>query len=111
MMYADENEGKLPERIEQAHDYYNDSKILDSPLKPGGFDGPSYIYVKGHSLSVESAARQIVVYENPEYLPDEINVLFLDGHVERMKRDRFIETLEATYKQLGREMPEIKFNR
>jgi prepilin-type processing-associated H-X9-DG protein len=110
MMYADENEGKLPERIEQAHDYYNDSKILDSPLKPGGFDGPSYIYVKGHSLGADSAARQVIAYENPQYLRDEINVLFLDGHVERMSRHRFVEALEATYKQLGREMPEIKFN-
>ena len=111
MMYADDQQGKLPERIEQAREYYGDSKILDSPLKPGGFDGPSYIYVKGHSLSAESAARQIVVYENPEYLRDKITVLFLDGHVERMTRDRFIELLEATYKQLGREMPEIKFRR
>jgi prepilin-type processing-associated H-X9-DG protein len=111
MMYADENEGKLPERIEQARNYYNDSKILDSPLKPGGFDGPSYIYVKGNSLGVKSPAQQIVVYENPEYLQDKITVLFLDGHVERMTRDRFIESLEATYKQLGREMPEIRFRR
>jgi len=111
LMYADDQQGKLPERIEQTREYYGDSKILDSPLKPGGFDGPSYIYVKGHSLGIESAARQIVVYENPEYLRDEITVLFLDGHVERMTRDRFIEALEATYKQLGREMPEIKFRR
>ena len=111
MMYADEQQGKLPERIEQAQEYYRDSKILDSPLKPGDFDGPSYIYVKGHSLDVDSPARQIIVYENPEYLRDQITVLFLDGHVERMKRDRFVETLDATCKQLGREMPEIKFNR
>ncbi len=111
IMYADDHDGTLPESFKQAQKYYGDSKILDSPLKPGDFDGPSYIYVKGHSLGVESAAKQIVVYENPEYLRDKITVLFLDGHVERMTRDRFVSAIEATYKQLGRETPEIKFNR
>jgi prepilin-type processing-associated H-X9-DG protein len=111
IMYADEHQDKLPERIEQAREYYNDSNILDSPLKPDDFDGPSYIYVKGHSVGVGSAAKQVVVYENPQYLRDEINVLFLDGHVERMRRERFVEALEGTYEQLGREMPEIQFNR
>ena len=38
-----------------------------------------------------------------------INALFLDGHVEKMQKDRFLKALEATYKRLGREMPEIKF--
>jgi len=109
IMYADEHDGKLPDNIEQAKEFYNDSKILESPLKPKGFAGPSYIYVSGHSMKAESPARQIVIYENPEYCKDTINALFLDGHVEKMPRDRFIETLKATYKQLGREMPEIKF--
>jgi prepilin-type processing-associated H-X9-DG protein len=107
IMYADEHDGKLPDNLEQAKQYYGDSKVLDSPLKPKDFDGLSYIYVSGHSMKAESPARQIVIYENPEYCQDTINALFLDGHVERMQRNRFRETLEATYKQLGREMPEI----
>ncbi|MHC4355049.1 MAG: DUF1559 family PulG-like putative transporter, partial [Planctomycetota bacterium] len=110
-MYADDHDGKFPDGFEQMWDYYRNSKILESPQKPAGFDGPCYIYVKGHSRDVKSPARQIVIYENPEYLQDNIPALFLDGHVERMSRDRFVETLEATYKQLGREMPEIKFKR
>ncbi len=110
-MYDDDHDDKLPESIEQARDYYRNSKILESPLKPAGFDGPSYIYVKGHSLSAISPSKQVVIYENPEYLRDKIPVLFLDGHVERMSRDRFVEAMEATYRQLGREMPEIKFKR
>ena len=109
IMYADEHDGKLPDNFEQAKEYYEDSKILESPFKPKGFAGPSYIYVSGHSMKAESPARQIVAYENPEYCKDTINALFLDGHVEKMQKDRFLETLEATYKQLGREMPEIKF--
>jgi hypothetical protein len=107
IMYADDRDGKLPDNFEQAKEYYKDSKILESPLKPKGFAGPSYIYVSGHSMKAESPARQIVAYENPEYCKDTITTLFLDGHVEKMQKDRFLETLEATYKQLGREMPEI----
>ena len=87
--------------------YYGESKILESPLKPAGFEGPSYIYIKGHSPKAGSPARKIVVYENPEYCRDKINALFLDGHVEAMQRDRFLKALEATYEGLGREMPEI----
>jgi len=107
IMYSDDHDGTLPDNFEQAKKYYGDPKVLESPLKPKGFAGPSYIYVSGHSLKAESPARQIVIYENPEYCQDTINALFLDGHVERMQRGRFRETLEATYKQLGREMPEI----
>jgi prepilin-type processing-associated H-X9-DG protein len=109
VMYADDHNGKLPDNFEQAKEYYRDSRILESPLKPKDFDGPSYIYVSGHSMKAESPAVQIVAYENPQYCQDTVNALFLDGHVERMPRDRFLETLKATYKQLSREMPEIKF--
>jgi prepilin-type processing-associated H-X9-DG protein len=111
MMYASEHDDKLPESIGQAREYYRDSRILNSPSKPTGFDGPSYIYVKGHTLNSGSPEKRVVAYENPEYLQGEIPVLFLDGHVERMTRGRFLEAIEATYDQLGREAPEIKFNR
>ena len=109
IIYADEHDGKLPDNFEQAKEFYNDSKILESPLKPKGFAGPSYIYVSGHSMKAESPYKQIVIYENPGYCQDTINALFLDGHVQKMQQDRFLEMLEATYKQLAREMPEIKF--
>ena len=111
IMYADEHDGKFPESLEQVWNYHREPKILESPQKPAGFDGPSYIYVKGHSLKAGSPAKQIIVYENPEYLRDQVTAVFLDGHVERMTRDRFVRAIEATYKQLGRETPEIKFNR
>jgi hypothetical protein len=109
VMYADDHDGKLPDNLDQVKKYYGDSKVLRSPLKPKDFAGPSYIYVSGHSMKADSPARQIVAYENTEYCQDDITTLFLDGHVERMQKERFLQTLEATYKQLGREMPEIKF--
>ncbi|MGB2864226.1 MAG: hypothetical protein WBC05_12930 [Sedimentisphaerales bacterium] len=105
--YANDHQGKLPDNLEQAKEYYQAPEIFESPLKPKDFVGPSYIYVNGQSMKAASPARQIVIYENPQYCQDTINALFLDGHVERMQRNRFRETLEATYKQLGREMPEI----
>jgi hypothetical protein len=108
-MYASDHDDKFPENLEQAKEYYKDSKILESPRKPKNFEGPSYIYVEGHSLKEESPSRQVLVYENPEYCQDEIDVLFLDGHVEKMKREQFLKALKETYDQLGREMPEIKF--
>lgn len=106
-MYASENNDKFPESFEQARQYFGSSKVFESPLKPSSFDGPCYKYVKGHTIGARLPAKQILVYENPEYLGDEITVLFVDGHVERMKRHRFNEMLQATYKQLGREMPEV----
>jgi prepilin-type processing-associated H-X9-DG protein len=119
IMYADDHDGKLPDNLEQAKDYYKDSKVLESPLKPKDFDGPSYIYIPGHKVSDQSPPRhktrdqspatKIVIYENPAYLKDEVNVVFLDGHVEKMQKESFLNALKATYKQLGREMPEIKF--
>ena len=111
IMYSDDNDGKFPKNFEQLWDYHRSAQILESPLKPADFDGPSYIYVEGHSREAKYPHRQIMIYENPEYLRDRVNAAFLDGHVERMERDRFAEVIAATYKQLGKEMPEIKFNR
>jgi prepilin-type processing-associated H-X9-DG protein len=109
IMYADDHDGKLPDSFEQIEEYHKAPELLVSPLKPKDFTGPSYIYVNGHSMNTESPASQIIAYENPGYCQDAINTLFLDGHVEKMQKERFLEMLESTYKQLGREMPEIKF--
>ncbi len=51
----------------------------------------------------------IVAYENPAFLSEGTNVLFLDCHVEWMKPDDFLRELKATYERLGKEMPEVKF--
>lgn len=110
IMYADDNDGSFPENFDQIKEYAGDSKVLESPMKPKDFNGPSYIYVQGHSNKAgTSPAKDIIIYENPEYCSDRINIAFLDGHVEQMQRDRFLEILKETYQRLGREMPEIKF--
>ena len=42
-------------------------------------------------------------------MDDKINTLFLDGHVERLEKERFLSLLKSTYEHLGKPMPEIKF--
>ncbi len=108
-MYADDHDGKFPDELEQAKAYYGSPSILESPRKPKGFGGPSYIYVPGHTANATAPGDSVVVYENPAFCDDTITVAFRDGHVEAMKPGAFRQKLEATYQRLGREMPEIKF--
>lgn len=108
-LYAEENDGRFPDNIEQAKAYYNNPKFLESPQKPKDFAGPSYIYIPGSSRETEKPYEQVLAYENPEFCDDKINTLFLDGHVEALNPDKFLERLKSTYELLGKEMPEIKF--
>jgi prepilin-type processing-associated H-X9-DG protein len=109
VIYADENNGKFAENFDQLDKYINNKKVLDSPLKPANFSGPSYIYVSGHTMKDKNPASIILIYENPEYCADKINTAFLDGHVESLTRNDFLGKLKTTYEHLGRPMPEIKF--
>ena len=69
LMYAQENDNLLPENIEQVEEYNKMSDVFKSPLKPIDFNGPSYIYVSGHTLikGEKLNPKYIFVYENPEY--------------------------------------------
>ena len=107
MMYAEDHQGDWPANLEQAKSYFGSSGILESLRKPKDFEGPSYVYVGGQPKTTDP--RNIVVYENPEFCTDRINVLFLDGHVEAMDPEAFRSGLKATYERLGREVPEIRF--
>ena len=104
LMYADDHEGKLPDDLTSFKPYRIDSKVIESPRKPKEFTGPSYIYISGQTTSM--APDNIVVYENPAFCRDGVNVLFMDGHVEFMKPEAFRSALEATSKRLGRPMPQ-----
>jgi prepilin-type processing-associated H-X9-DG protein len=107
LMYAEDHQGNLPADLVQTKSYLGGGAVLDDPRKPKDFDGPSYLYVGGQSTKTDT--RNIVVYENPGFCTDKINVLFLDGHVEAMKPEAFRTALKATYERLGKGMPEIKF--
>jgi len=108
LIYACDYEDKFPPNLQELVEKVELSpRTLESPRKPKGFDGPSYIYISGQTITVNPG--NILVYENPEFCSDKINVLFVDNHVAPMKPDSFLQKLEATYKRLGREMPDIKF--
>jgi hypothetical protein len=106
-MYADDHQGEWPADLEQAKSNFGSAQILESPRKPKDFAGPSYIYVRGQPKTTDP--HNVMVYENPEYCTDRIDVLFADDHVESMKPDAFRRELKATCDRLGREAPEIKF--
>jgi prepilin-type processing-associated H-X9-DG protein len=107
LTYANDHDDKLPDDLKSLVPDRIDSKILESPRKPKDFTGPSYVYIAGQTTSMNP--RNIVVYENPAFCSDEVNVLFMDGHVEFMKSEAFRQELAVTCKRLGREMPEIRF--
>jgi general secretion pathway protein G len=110
LIYANDHEHQYPPNLQVLVEkgYIKRPEILESPRKPKDFDGPGYIYIAGQSTRT-SEPGNIIVYENPEFCSDKINVLFIDTHVEAMKPAEFLERLQETYKRLGREMPEIKF--
>jgi hypothetical protein len=107
--YSDDHKGKFPNTLKEMKPYYEDDKLLESPRKPRGSDGPSYIYVQHETPNIKGATKYIGVYENPEFCRDKIYVLFLDYSVRAMSQEEFLKALEETYKHLGREMPEIRF--
>jgi prepilin-type processing-associated H-X9-DG protein len=108
LIYANDYEDKFPPNLQELVEKVELSpRTLESPNKPMGFEGPSYIYVSGQTIKMDPG--NILVYENPAFCSDMINVLFLDAHVEAMKPDEFLQKLEETYRRLGKKMPDIKF--
>ena len=110
MVYESDNQGKMPPNLEVLVNQAGlRAGALQSKLRPDNFEGPSYIYVPGQAAG--SDAANVLAYENPAYLCDTTVVLFIDGHVEKMKRKHFIMELKATYQRLGKEMPEVRFKK
>lgn len=108
IIYANDYDDQFPPNLQELVEKQDlDPRTLESKRKPDDFKGPSYIYITGQNISMHPG--NIVVYENPEYCADGINVLYMDCHVEWVKPDEFLENLKETYQRIGREMPEIKF--
>jgi hypothetical protein len=110
LLYAEDNEKTLPPNLQVLVEkgYIKKPEILESPRKPKAFEGPSYIYITGLKMQSRDTHLIIIAYENPAFCRDGICAAFMDGHSEWLNPAEFLKKLEATYKQLGREMPEIK---
>ncbi|MHC4117167.1 MAG: hypothetical protein ACYSWO_06635 [Planctomycetota bacterium] len=102
--YADKYPANLNMLVEKG---YIEPETLESEGKPNGFNGPSFIYIGGQNPSMNR--DNVLAYENPEFCRGGLRVLFTDSRVEWVKPDEFLRKLEATYKRLDREMPEIEF--
>ena len=103
-MYAQEHDGRFSDELEDIRSYVGNPRVFESPRKPDDFDGPSYVYIGGQTMTMSPG--NVLIYENPEFCDDTINVLFLDGHVEAMSSEAFGEAVEATYERLGRPVPQ-----
>ena len=121
-MYAEDNNDVFPENLEQTEKYAQSPgihslplpEIYSSPLRPVDFNGPSYIYISGHSFQdAKAQVKCIIVYENPEYLSgyekEMIPVLYLEGSTVILEKEKFLSELKKTYEHLGKPVPEIKF--
>ncbi|NIP23838.1 MAG: hypothetical protein GWN67_03590 [Phycisphaerae bacterium] len=109
VLYADAHQQSIPTSMEDIKSFLKGGIMMESPKKPKDFDGPSYIFVKaldGKKLNDFKAPHEyVLVYENPAFCVDYINVGFLDGHEEKMTLATFRKALEGTYKKLGEPMP------
>jgi prepilin-type processing-associated H-X9-DG protein len=109
VLYADAHQQSIPASMEDIKSFLKGGIMMESPKKPKDFDGPSYIFVKalsGKKLNDFKAPHEyVIVYENPGFCEDYINVGFLDGHEEKMTLAAFRKALEGTYKKLGEPMP------
>jgi len=110
VLYADAHQQSIPNSLEDIKSFLGGRIMLESPREPENFDGPGYIYVTalgGKKFGQFYPPHEyVIVYENPAFCPDFINVGFLDGHCESMTLPSFRKSLEATYKKLGEPMPD-----
>lgn len=107
-IYANDNNDVYPSDLKELVEKADlSTKCLESPRKPKNFSGPSFIYITGQNRKTDP--RNVLVYENPEFCRDGVNVLFNDGAVIFMKPAEFKKAIEETYKRLNKSMPEIKF--
>jgi prepilin-type processing-associated H-X9-DG protein len=114
MMFANDQGGRLPDRIDQlVPKYLADPRILVSPLdrQPQGI-GPeglrtSYVYLGGVQINGEGAAARIIVaYTRPGVIPGGRNCLYLDGHVRFVRAPAVPMALKRSFDELMKRRPD-----
>lgn len=107
LVYANDYEGRFPTDFQALIDECDVSpKSLVSPRKPNNFDGPSYILIQG--LTDAAPANAVLVYENPAFCnDDQVNVLYVDGHVAAETKEQLKQDLQKTYEYLKKPIPQL----
>lgn len=108
LVYAQDHKDQYPGSLD---DLVKEAGLSPSTLeykrKPKDLPGPSYYYVAG--LKESTPSSYILIYENPGYRQDKINVLYNDMHVEWVSKGKFKTDLKKTYEGLGQPVPAVKF--
>lgn len=107
-IYANEHDGKFPPNMQVLIDAGEMSpKQLVNP-RAGSPDGKDhYIYIPGHTES--SPSDLVVIYENPAYVDEGLNIGYVDGPAEFVKGEAALEKVRDTYKRMGLAVPELKY--
>lgn len=107
LVYSDDHNGKFPSDLEVLlKEAGLNPKILESPYPRGGMltSGPDYIYIAGQDTTC--SPQNVLVYDNPTFSRDEMNVLYVDGHVEAVDLAKLRDKVTKTYENLKRPIPE-----
>jgi hypothetical protein len=107
-IYAIDNEDRFPPSLQTLIDSGDITpKQLLNP-RVGDPDKPNhYIYIPGHTEAGE--AGLIVAYENPAYVDEGINVLYLDGRAEFLRGESAFAPIRATYEKMGLAVPDLAY--
>jgi prepilin-type processing-associated H-X9-DG protein len=107
-IYANENEDRYPPSLQTLIESGDISpRMLQSP-RVGDPDTPNhYVYIPGHTEAGDS--RLIVAYENPAYVEEGINILYLDGHVTFVRGAAAFAQIRETYEKMGLPVPDLAY--
>lgn len=90
-MYADEHNGKFPERLEVLRDdYLKDAQTLHCPAAAGRADSVSYGYLKGVAKTDDG---KILAFDAEGNHPGGRHVLYCDGQVNWLTEAQFQEAI------------------
>jgi prepilin-type processing-associated H-X9-DG protein len=107
-IYANENAGKFPPNMQVLIDAGDVTPRQFVNPRAGSPDAKDhYIYIPGHTES--SPSDLVVIYENPAYVDEGLNIGFADGHVEFVRGEASLEKVRDTYTRMGLAVPELKF--
>ncbi|MBN1512222.1 MAG: hypothetical protein JXB13_09430 [Phycisphaerae bacterium] len=107
-IYANENDDKFPPNMQVLIDTGEMTpRQLVNPRVRNADAKDHYIYIPGHTEA--SPPDLVVIYENPAYVDEGINIGYVDGHVEFVRGEAALERVRDTYKRMGLEVPELKY--